>query len=92
MGKVFAVGVGPGSPSYVTDEVKKVVLGCDVVVGYKYTLNIISELILDKEIYEITMKNQEESYQKSEKVWMIKSWLFRLQEMLISRNQKLWID
>ena len=64
MGKVFAVGVGPGSPSYVTDEVKKVVLGCDVVVGYKYTLNTISELILDKEIYEITMKNQEEAYQK----------------------------
>jgi len=64
MGKVFAVGVGPGSPNYVTDEVKKVVLGCDVVVGYKYTLNTISELILDKEIYEITMKNQEEVYQK----------------------------
>jgi len=64
MGKVFAVGVGPGSPSYVTDEVKRVVLGCDVVVGYKYTLNTISELILNKEIYEITMKNQEEAYQK----------------------------
>ena len=64
MGKVFAVGVGPGSPSYVIDEVKNVILGCDVVVGYKYTLNIISELISDKEIHEITMKNQEESYQK----------------------------
>ena len=64
MGKVFAVGVGPGSPSYVIDEVKNVILGCDVVVGYKYTLNTISELISDKEIHEITMKNQEESYQK----------------------------
>lgn len=64
MGKVFAVGVGPGSPNYVIDEVKNVILGCDVVVGYKYTLNIISELISDKEIHEITMKNQEESYQK----------------------------
>ena len=64
MGKVFAVGVGPGSPSYVTDEVKNVVLGCDVIVGYKYTLNTVSELILDKEIYEITMKSQEEVYQK----------------------------
>ena len=64
MGKVFAVGVGPGSSNYVIDEVKNVILGCDVVVGYKYTLNIISELISDKEIHEITMKNQEESYQK----------------------------
>ena len=64
MGKVFAVGVGPGSPNYVIDEVKNVILACDVVVGYKYTLNIISELISGKEIHEITMKNQEESYQK----------------------------
>ena len=64
MGKVFAVGVGPGSPSYVTDEVKNVILGCNVVVGYKYTLNTISELISDKEIHEITMKNQEGTYQK----------------------------
>ena len=64
MGKIYAVGVGPGSPSYVTDEVKKVVLGCDIVVGYKYTLNTISELLSGKEVHEITMKNQEEAYQK----------------------------
>ena len=38
MGKIYAVGVGPGSPSYVSDEVKNVVSGCDIVVGYKYTL------------------------------------------------------
>ena len=72
MGKIYAIGVGPGSPSYVTDEVKKVVLGCDIIVGYKYTLNTISELISGKEVYEITMKTQEESYQKFEKVWVIK--------------------
>ena len=64
MSKIYAIGVGPGSPSYVTDEVKKVVLGCDVVVGYKYTLNTISELLSGKEVHEITMKNQEEAYQK----------------------------
>ena len=64
MGKIYAVGVGPGSPSYVSDEVKNVVSSCDVVVGYKYTLNTISELISGKEVHEITMKNQEEAYQK----------------------------
>ena len=64
MGKIYAVGVGPGSPSYVSDEVKNVVSGCDIVVGYKYTLNTISELISGKEVHEITMKNQEEAYQK----------------------------
>ncbi|MDE1766036.1 MAG: precorrin-6y C5,15-methyltransferase (decarboxylating) subunit CbiE [Thaumarchaeota archaeon] len=64
MGKVFAVGVGPGSPRYVTDIVKEIVANCDIVVGYKYTLKTIEELIKGKEIHEITMQNQEEAYQK----------------------------
>lgn len=67
MGKVFAVGVGPGSPKYVTDIVKEIVTNCDIVIGYKYTLKTIEELIKGKEVYEITMKDQEESYQKVSK-------------------------
>ena len=36
---VYAIGVGPGSPEYLTDLVKKVIIeSCDVVAGYKYTL------------------------------------------------------
>ena len=64
MGKVYAVGVGPGSPKYVTEIVKEIILNCDIVVGYKYTLKTIENLIDGKEIYEITMKDQEEYYQK----------------------------
>ncbi len=64
MGKVYAVGVGPGSPKYVTEIVKEIVQNCDIVIGYKYTLKTIENLIEGKEIYEITMKDQEESYQK----------------------------
>ncbi len=64
MGKVYAVGVGPGSPKYVTEIVKEVIQNCDIVIGYKYTLKTIENLIEGKEIYEITMKDQEESYQK----------------------------
>ena len=59
MGKVFAVGVGPGSPKYVTEVVKDIVQKCDIVIGYKYTLKTIENLIEDKEIYEITMNDQE---------------------------------
>ena len=62
--KVYAVGVGPGSPKYVTEIVKEVVQNCDVVIGYKYTLKTIEDLIDGKEIYEITMNDQEKSYQK----------------------------
>ena len=64
MGKVFAVGVGPGSPKYVTEIVKEIVQNCDIVVGYKYTLKTIEQFIEGKEIYEITMNDQEKSYQK----------------------------
>ena len=64
MGTVYAVGVGPGSPNYVTEIVKKIILDSDFVVGYKYTLNAISDLIQNKEVYEITMDNQEKIYQK----------------------------
>ena len=61
---VYAVGVGPGSPYYITETVKKIILDSDIVIGYKYTLDTISGLTQNKEVYEITMENQEETYQK----------------------------
>ena len=64
MGKVFAVGVGPGSPKYVTEIVKEIIENCDILIGYKYTLKTIEHLTKGKEIYEITMNDQEDSYQK----------------------------
>ena len=64
MGTVYAVGVGPGSPNYITETVKKVILDSDFIIGYKYTLNTISDLIHNKEVHEITMENQEKTYQK----------------------------
>ena len=67
MGKVFAVGVGPGSKNYVTETVKKIVEKADVVVGYKYTLEVISDLIKDKKTHVITMADQEQTYQDVKK-------------------------
>lgn len=64
MGKVFAVGVGPGSPKYLTDNVKEIIDGCDIVIGYKYTLATIRELVRGKEVHEITMGDQEQCYQE----------------------------
>ena len=67
MGRVFAVGVGPGSKNYVTETVRKTVEKADVVVGYKYTLEAISDLIKDKKIHVITMADQEQTYQNIKK-------------------------
>lgn len=67
MGKVFAVGVGPGSSKYVTEIVKEVILDSDIVIGYKYTLKTIEDFLKNKEIHEVTMQNQEEAYQQVSK-------------------------
>ena len=64
MSKVYAVGVGPGSPDYVTKIVKEIIEKSDIIIGYKYTLKTIGDLISGKEIHEITMENQEDVYQK----------------------------
>jgi cobalt-precorrin-7 (C5)-methyltransferase len=64
MGKVFAVGVGPGSPKYLTDVVKEIITNSDIVVGYTYTLKTIEQFLKNKEVHEVTMQNQEETYQK----------------------------
>jgi len=67
MGKVFAVGVGPGSPNYVTETVRKIIVGADVVVGYEYTLKTVFNLVQDKKVHMITMEDQEKTYQQIKK-------------------------
>ena len=64
---MYAVGVGPGAPGFITKRVEDILRNSDVIIGYKYTLNTIKDLILGKEVYEITMKTQEEVYQKVQK-------------------------
>ncbi|NOJ30106.1 MAG: precorrin-6y C5,15-methyltransferase (decarboxylating) subunit CbiE [Nitrososphaeraceae archaeon] len=63
---LFVIGVGPGSPVYLTDIAKNAVKKSQYIIGYKYTLNAIEDVIdrnLQK-VYEVTMKNQEEMYQQ----------------------------
>ena len=64
MNKAYAVGVGPGSPSFVPNVIKDVISKCDVVIGYGYTLKTIESFLNGQQKIEVTMKNQEEAYQK----------------------------
>ena len=64
MNKVYAVGVGPGSPSFVPNVIKDVISKCDVVIGYRYTLKTIESFLNGQQKIEVTMKNQEDVYQK----------------------------
>jgi precorrin-6y C5,15-methyltransferase (decarboxylating) CbiE subunit len=59
--KLFVVGVGPGSPKYLTDLAKEAIARSHYIIGYKYTL-----LTIDKnrqQVFQVTMKTQEGVYQ-----------------------------
>ena len=64
MNKVYAVGVGPGSPSFVPNVIKDIISKCDVVIGYEYTLKTIENFLNGQQKIEVTMKSQEDVYQK----------------------------
>lgn len=64
MPKVYAVGVGPGSPKYVTRAAEEAIACGDVVVGYEHTLKTIGHLLDGKEVISVTMATQEEEYQR----------------------------
>lgn len=63
--RLYVVGVGPGSPMYVTEAAKDAIRKSKYIVGYKYTLATI-EGVLDRSkqhVLEVTMRSQEEVYQ-----------------------------
>jgi precorrin-6y C5,15-methyltransferase (decarboxylating) CbiE subunit len=63
--KLFVVGVGPGSPKYLTDAAKEAIAKSHYIIGYKYPLSTI-EGIIDKsrqQVFQVTMQTQEGVYQ-----------------------------
>ncbi len=63
--KLFVIGVGPGSSAYLTDTAKQAIKKSRYIVGYKYTLSTIEDLIdrSKQQVSEVTMKTQEDAYQ-----------------------------
>lgn len=62
--KLYVVGVGPGSKQYLTIYSMDIIKKSRFIIGYRYTLNTINHLI-DRsyhQIFEITMRNQEDIY------------------------------
>jgi len=68
--KLFVIGVGPGSPAYLTDAAKEAIRKSRFLVGYRYTLSTI-EGVIDtsrQQVFEVTMKTQEDVYQDVYKI------------------------
>jgi len=49
--KVYIVGVGPGSPGYVTAEAQRVIRESDIVVGWEFNFLPVKPLIAGKKVY-----------------------------------------
>jgi len=63
--KLFVVGVGPGSPKYLTDAAKEAIVKSQYLIGYNYPLSTI-KTIIDKsrqQVFQVTMQTQEGVYQ-----------------------------
>ncbi len=58
MGKLFIVGLGPGSRDHMTGRAIQVLKDADVVVGYKTYLKLIEDLLEGKEVLETGMKEE----------------------------------
>ncbi|NFN87147.1 precorrin-3B C(17)-methyltransferase [Clostridium sporogenes] len=65
MGKLYVVGIGPGSLEHITIKAKKVLEESDIIVGYSKYIDYVKPLIEGKEIYTTGMKKEEERCQKA---------------------------
>ncbi|MCD6292649.1 MAG: precorrin-3B C(17)-methyltransferase, partial [Deltaproteobacteria bacterium] len=57
-GKIFAVGIGPGGADLLTPRAHEVLMSADVVVGYRPYLDLLGNLIADKEVISTGMRGE----------------------------------
>lgn len=60
MGKLYVIGIGPGSIENMTLRAKEAIAESDVIVGYTKYVDLIKPLIKDKEIFSTGMKGEED--------------------------------
>ena len=57
-GKLFVVGVGPGSHDHMTYRAKEVIKESEVIVGYDTYIGLVEDLIAGKEVYRYAMTQE----------------------------------
>ena len=65
LGKLFIVGLGPGDLEHLTFEAKEVLIRSDVIVGYKTYIELVRELIADKQVISTGMGEEVERAAKA---------------------------
>jgi precorrin-6B methylase 1 len=59
-GSIYIVGVGPGSPVYLTLQARQIIEQSDVIAGYELSLNAVRELLNNKTVLVQTVENRNE--------------------------------
>lgn len=59
-GNISIVGVGPGSPLYLTAQAKQAVKNSDVIAGYELSLNAVRKLLSKRKVLVQTAENRNE--------------------------------
>ena len=57
-GKLYVVGVGPGSHDHMTYRAKQVIEESEVIVGYETYVGLVEDLIQGKEVYRYAMTQE----------------------------------
>ncbi len=57
-GKLWVVGIGPGGSEHITPKAQDALLGADIVVGYTKYIDLVRNMIKDKEIFETGMTKE----------------------------------
>lgn len=63
--KIYIVGTGPGGIEHITPRAFRAIRAADVIIGYKTYLDLISELIEDKEVISFGMTQEVERGRKA---------------------------
>src|ERR671922_1662344 len=57
-GKLYVVGVGPGSHEHMTYRAKQVIEESEVIIGYDTYVSLVEDLIAGKEVYRYAMTQE----------------------------------
>jgi precorrin-3B C17-methyltransferase len=58
MSKLYVIGIGPGGLEHITMKAANAIKKCEVVVGYKFYIELIEELIAGKRVISTGMKGE----------------------------------
>lgn len=56
--KIYVIGIGPGGEEYMTPQARKAIEESDVIVGYTLYVELVKDLVKDKEVKHTAMKQE----------------------------------